>query len=318
MQSPALPPDEKDRLAALHSLHLLDTAPEERFDRLTRIARRMFSVPIAVVNLIDAERQWAKSAAGPFAQQTSRESSFCGHTILGSDVFCINDAHEDSRFQNNPLVAGAPSIRFYAGYPLRFAGHNLGALCLLDTQPRSFSPEERDLLIDLARMVEAELASEHEAATDELTGLANRRGFEQFAQKALGVCARAEAPATLVYCDLDGFKPINDAHGHAEGDRALQLFARVLADTFRDSDFVARLGGDEFAVLLTNSNREAAEQAIYRMRMVLEEAVYNARLPYPIRFSAGIAEFDRMRHRSADQLLREADAAMYAEKKTRR
>ncbi len=318
MQAPAFPADEKDRLAALHSLQILDTAPEERFDRLTRIARRMFSVPIAVVNLVDADRQWAKSAAGPMAQETTREVSFCGHTILGEDVLCVNDARQDSRFHDNPLVTGAPSIRFYAGFPLRCGGQNLGALCLIDDQPRSFSSEERLLLVDLAHMVEEELAAEHRAVTDELTGLANRRGFERFARKVLGICARVEAPATLIYCDLDRFKPINDTYGHGEGDRALRLFAEVLSDAFRESDFVARLGGDEFAVLLTNTDSDAAEQAVARMRMMLEEAALKAQLPYPVCFSAGVAAFDPSRHSSADDLLREADAAMYARKRATR
>lgn len=314
MQIPEFPPDESSRLVALRSLHILDTPQEERFDRLTRIARRMFSVPVVQVSLIDTARQWSKSTAGSVALNAPREVSFCGHTILGNDVLCVNDAREDARFSNNPLVLGDPNIRFYAGCPLQFEGHNVGALCLIDREPRGFSDEERHLLRDLAHMVEEELAAEHLAATDELTGLANRRGYENFAQQMLGVCKRLGKPATLVFFDLNTFKSINDRFGHAEGDRALRIFAESLESVFRESDIAARLGGDEFAVLLTDTRPRAADPAIVRLREWLDAQVQVMKLPYEIEFSAGIIQFDSARHPTVSDLLHEADAAMYENK----
>ena len=127
MRKPDFPADEQRRLQALRDLELLDTPAEERFDRLTRIAQSVFQAPIALVSLVDAQRQWFKSRQGLDATETPRDISFCGHAILGDEVFYIPNALEDPRFADNPLVAGAPDIRFYAGAPLASAdGYKLG------------------------------------------------------------------------------------------------------------------------------------------------------------------------------------------------
>lgn len=314
MQPPVSPPEESGRIAVLHSLNILDTPSEERFDRLTRIAKRIFSVPIAMVTLIDTDRQWIKSRTGIEVQQTSRDVSFCGHTILGDEIFHVPDAQSDERFFDNPLVTGDPNLRFYAGCPLRVANQKVGSLCLIDKSPRAFSDEERFLLADLARMVEAEMAAERLAATDQLTGLANRRGFEIVARQIVEVCRRLHKPASLVFFDLNNFKPINDRMGHGEGDRALQIFAEALAQIFRESDVVARVGGDEFAVLLTDTTQGAAHAAISRLRDFLAVQMQATGRPYEINFSAGVVEFDARRHLALDDLLQDADRAMYREK----
>jgi PAS domain S-box-containing protein len=157
MRKPDFPADEQRRLQALRDLELLDTPAEERFDRLTRIAQSVFRTPIALVSLVDADRQWFKSRQGLDATQTPRDISFCGHAILGDEVFYIPNALEDPRFADNPLVAGAPDIRFYAGAPLASPdGHKLGTLCVIDNKPHQHSAEELQLLRDLAQCVEQE------------------------------------------------------------------------------------------------------------------------------------------------------------------
>jgi diguanylate cyclase (GGDEF)-like protein/PAS domain S-box-containing protein len=156
--APAVPIDEEKRLATLRGLNVLDTPPEERFDRLTRLAQRIFDVPIAVITLVDSNRQWFKSCQGLDATETPRSISFCGHAILGDEVFVIPDAALDPRFADNPLVAGAPHIRFYAGQPLKANnGSRLGTLCILDIKPRQPSQADLDVLRDLAALVESEL-----------------------------------------------------------------------------------------------------------------------------------------------------------------
>lgn len=171
MLAPALPSDEPQRLAALRSLNLLDSAPEERFDTLTRLAARVFDVPISVVTLVDERRQWFKSCLGLPVSETPREISFCGHAILSDELFIVEDAAHDPRFADNPLVTGAPHIRFYAGVPLGDgAGHRLGSFAIIDGRPRTLDADDRLLLADLARLAELELerlrvAREHEAAT---------------------------------------------------------------------------------------------------------------------------------------------------------
>jgi sigma-B regulation protein RsbU (phosphoserine phosphatase) len=158
MLAPAIPPYEVERLAALRTLHLLDTPPEERFDRVVRLALRVFDVPIAYVALIDSDRQWFKSQCGLDVVATPREISFCGHAILGQDTLVVPDTHLDPRFQDNPLVTDKPFLRFYAGHPLRGpGGHNIGTFCLGDRVPRDFSEPDRHALRDLAAVVEREL-----------------------------------------------------------------------------------------------------------------------------------------------------------------
>jgi GAF domain-containing protein len=156
LKEPSIPETEALRLATLKSLKVLDTPPEERFDRVTRMAKRMFRVPMALVSIVDEDRQWFKSKQGLDACETPRNVSFCGHAILGDDIFLVTNALHDERFADNPLVAGDPNIRFYAGCPLKAGdGQKLGTLCIIDSEPREFDQDDASALRDLASMVEA-------------------------------------------------------------------------------------------------------------------------------------------------------------------
>ncbi|MFO7863316.1 MAG: diguanylate cyclase [Salinivirgaceae bacterium] len=242
MLEPAIPADEAERLETLRALKILDSAPEERFDRLTRMAKRMFGVPISLVSIVDSNRQWFKSAQGLDATETPRDISFCGHAILDEDLFIVNNASEDPRFHDNPLVTGAPNIRFYAGCPLRVSsGHKMGTLCLIDDKPREMNDEDRALLRDLATMAEQEIAALQLATLDELTAISNRRGFTSLAAHALAMCKRHAQPAALIMFDLNQFKPVNDKFGHAEGDRALVAFANLLRASLSKKIFLKLL-----------------------------------------------------------------------------
>lgn len=149
-----LPAQETERLAKLRSYEILDSLPEQAYDRITRLAATILDVPIALVSLIDDDRQWFKSRVGLDAGETSREVSFCAHAICQNDVFVVEDATKDTRFSNNPLVTGAPDIRFYAGAPLRTCdGLHMGTLCAIDTKPRTIDSEQKQLLADLAGIV---------------------------------------------------------------------------------------------------------------------------------------------------------------------
>ncbi len=319
MLTPPTPVFEADRLRSLRSLDILDTPPEESFDRLTRMARRLFDVPIALVSLVDADRQWFKSSQGLEATETGRDISFCGHTILSDEVFVVRDAADDRRFCDNPLVTHDPHIRFYAGCPIRTTnGRRIGTFCVIDRRPRELDTEDRALLKDLAAMVEREITQFELATVDELTGLANRRGFKAVAGQALSLCQRTDVPATLLLIDLDHFKQINDDLGHAEGDRALCEMGEVLNATYRECDVIARLGGDEFCVLLSGAGKEDIERPLKALEANVcarnEKVDDNFRLCYSI----GAAHFDPGEHRAVDELLREADARMYEHKRGRR
>ncbi len=315
MKKPEFPENEETRLACLQSLDILDTPAEERFDRYTRLVQKVLNVPIALVSLVDTDRQWFKSSQGLDASQTSREVSFCGHTILDESAFIVNNALEDLRFSDNPLVTGPPHIRAYAGAPLTYVdGSRLGTLCVIDTQPRQFSDSDIEILTDIASLVVRELETVQLAILDDLTGISNRRGFNVLAQKSLNIGYRNNTPAVLIFFDLNGFKGINDNFGHAEGDRALVSFAQVMKQFFRNSDIFARLGGDEFAVLLTNTNTEQAQTTLDLFREQLAELNAHSNKGYHIEFCAGVIGIDSKDPLSVDVLLDMADTVMYENK----
>lgn len=316
MRSALIPPDDAARVESLRGLRVLDTSPEERFDRLTRLARRLFDVPIALVSFVDEDRQWFKSRVGLEAQETPREVSFCAHAILDDHIMVIPDAGLDDRFKDNPLVTGTPNIRFYAGRPIQAPdGAKVGTLCIIDNEPRQLSDDDRQLLNDLGSLLEEELRTLRLVTTDELTGITNRRGFRIIASHTLALCERVSRPATLVLMDLDGFKEINDTLGHAAGDQALKTFSRHLLDSFRDSDVVARLGGDEFCVLLSGTDEPAAGRALQNLKERLAARTVEELDAPAIRFSAGAVRFDPERHATVEDLLHEADLHMYDQKR---
>lgn len=315
METPKIPQNEAARLKTLRSLNILDTSAEDRFDRLTRMASRMFDVPIALVSLVDENRQWFKSIVGLGAQETPRDISFCGHAILGDDVFVVEDTTQDGRFKDNPLVSNDPRIRFYAGCPLKaLNGATLGTLCIIDQKPRKLEVGDLEALQDLAAMAEREIGAIELATFDELTHIYNRRGFLLLAEQALSLCVREKIATSLVFFDLNKFKPINDQFGHAEGDRALLAFASRLKGALRISDYVARIGGDEFVALLPNVSQKAAEIVTEKFMRSLADYNREANRGYDLSCSYGVIEYDPLKHKTVEDLLAEGDKLMYRKK----
>lgn len=317
MKAPEIPANEPDRLHSLRESGLLELDGSPSFDRLTRLAKRFFQVPLAMVNLVDENTIYAKSTQGDASESYPRPISFCGHTILSESTLVVDDTHQDLRFVDNPLVTGNPGIRFYAGIPLRLRdGASVGSLCLIDYSPREFTEADLSVLSDLGALVEDEFAAVSAATTDELTGLFNRRGFNQFAQFALSVARRRAEPVTLGWIDLDRFKEINDRYGHEEGDKALKAMAGLMRTAFREADLLVRFGGDEFAVLFADTDEQGAWVAMQYLTEQVDE--YNAQKQHPwsLRFSWGVSEFD---HHGNDlqQWLKDADEKMYIMKQKR-
>ncbi len=311
-----LPENEQARLNALRALNVLDTPPEEHFDRVTRMAKRLFNVSISAVSLIDENRQWFKSCVGLDVTETARDISFCGHTILEDETFIIEDALKDERFSDNPLVTDAPFIRFYAGHPLKTpCGKMLGTLCIIDPEPKTLNDDDIATLQDLASIVQDELAALQMATYDELTGISNRRGFVKLASHALNMGLRQNSESFLAYFDLDNFKPVNDNFGHKAGDSMLKYFAEQMTNTFRESDIYARLGGDEFTVLLTNTNENLAIDALARFSENVKQHAKEDQFPHPISFSHGLVKYDKALHQDIEKLINDADKAMFADKK---
>jgi diguanylate cyclase (GGDEF)-like protein len=316
MNPATFPEDTSIRLDALRALSLFNADPDERFDRLTRLAKRIFNVPVAKVTLVAPEMVYTVSCTAAQEGPIPREHSFCSQAIHSDDILVVPDTLEDRRFADNPFVVGDRGIRFYAGCPLLVMdGCRLGTLCLLDESPRRMTQEDLILLKDLAATVEHELTAMHMAIVDGLTGLVNRRGFEALAQNGLDDCRRMRRPASLLFFDLDGFKAINDTFGHAEGDLALRNFASALKQTFRSTDIIGRLGGDEFAVLLLDSSPADTRTAIERLRLTVRSRNEAEKRGYALRFSVGHVDSNGLEAADVSRMLLDGDTRMYVDKR---
>ena len=314
MKFPGIPENEEERLKSLYMIDLLDTRDDERFERLTRLAKKIFKVPVAIISLLDRDRQWLLACQGLNTRETTRDVSFCGHAILQAGPFIVNDARLDERFHDNPLVTGEPFIRFYAGYPVRLPdGAVVGTLCLIDATPRDFSDEDITSLKDLAFILEDEFQVINMAMTDSLTGIPNRRGFYRSGDKRFKALRQEEASFSIIYFDMDKFKPINDLWGHAEGDEVLKVFARQLREHAGVRDIVGRLGGDEFAVMVASASE--VQPFLDKLREGIDAHNANAGKPYNINYSWGIMHSDYDRFTSLLEMVKESDSVMYSEKR---
>ena len=155
MSAAKFPTNEAERLRSLNALGVLDSAPEREFDALVQAAALVCGVPISLISLIDADRQWFKANVGlPGVTETPRELAFCAHAILDDGIFEVPDATLDPRFADNPLVTNTPDFRFYAGATLRLSdGTHAGTLCVIDRQPRQLNAQQREVLSHLAQQV---------------------------------------------------------------------------------------------------------------------------------------------------------------------
>ncbi len=238
--SPPLPSNERARLDALRRYEILDTPPDEAFERITRMASRLFNVPFALVSLVDEKRQWWKSCHGLEGCGTARDLAFCAHAILSPEVMVVPDATRDARFANNPFVTGAPGVRFYAGAPLRTADDfNLGTLCLIDTKPREFSADEAVLLTNLAAIVIEQLEgfravnrlrvelAERERVTEQV-----RRSEEKFrtVAQSVGDAVISSDPAGNIIFWNNGAERI---FGQREEEVLGQSLAIIMPERFR-------------------------------------------------------------------------------------
>lgn len=335
MKPAPIPANEAQRLASLHDMLLLSTPDEELFDRVTRTTKRVFDAPIVMVSLIDAQRQWMKSCIGLNMRETPRDISFCGHAVADDQMLVIPDAAADPRFADNPLVTGAPHIRFYAGRPVRnLAGYAVGTLCVVDHKPRAFGASEQELLDDLASWVESgfrerelsetqrsiltELqATRHENLTDPMLHIWNRRAVMELLTRECGHAMLHQAPLSLLMVDVDHFKRVNDTYGHPVGDAVLIEIARALRVHSRPVDAVGRYGGEEFMVVLPNTTATQGAAIADRLRSTVEAL----QIPTPggilrCTISAGLASCEAGGGpcTPSDLILR-ADAALLAAKR---
>lgn len=319
----ALPAQEEARIDALLRYQILDTVSERDFDDLTMLASYICETPVALISLVDRDRQWFKSRVGFPLEETSRDISFCAYAILEPErMMTVPDAAADERFASNPLVTGDPKIRFYAGMPLLAGedGQALGTLCVIDQKPRELSQTQAKMLQALARQVQTQLKlrlklqqEERLSRVDPLTGAANRRAFLELLEGEIGRLRRYRRPMSVAYLDLDNLKEMNDMFGHESGDGVLRLVAQTLRQHLRQGDAVARMGGDEFAILFTEADEASARGAVERFRTHLLAAM--AELGWPVTVSVGLVTCLEA-PASFEEVIRQADAMMYSVKKS--
>lgn len=212
------------------------------------------------------------------------------------------------------LSGGLPSLA-HAGATGVAGVERMVAAVLALAAIAALTRSHRELRLAVVERARAEATARTEAITDELTGLYNRRGFRTLADHQLRIARRSGGDALLLCVDLDGFKPINDRFGHAEGDRALCEVARLLRETVRETDLVARLGGDEFAILVVDPDAATEHAVVGRLRQALAFRNFGVSRPYALAVSLGAARFDLDRSMSLEEMLRRADAALYAAKR---
>ncbi len=333
------------RVASVRETGLLDTPPEESFDRLTRLAAKLTGAPVTFVSLLDSSRDFYKSVFGMGEpRNTPRQlegRSFCHHAMVFNGPLVLADVTRMPVFRDLPTVKSL-GVRAYAGIPLVTGeGQVLGSFCAVDFEPRQWTETDIEVLTELAhstmreiqlrkavresdalnqrlleqlqRVDELNRALAELATTDSLTGLRNRRAFDHSLALELAIVGRHHLPLSLLMLDVDHFKRINDRLGHDAGDQVLQTIGQVLSAGARVNDIVARVGGEEFAVLLPNTGAQGALEVAERMRMAVAQApVAHGGL------SISIGVVTVQHGESAGSLYTRADAALYSAKEAGR
>ncbi len=306
--------DEEGRIAALKRYCVLDTEPEQAFEKITGLVKSVLQVPICAVSLIDKDRQWFKAIQGLEMKQMSRHDAFCNHTIQGRDVLIVPDARADARFADNPLVKGTPNIRSYAGVPLETPdGFNLGALCVIDVKRRTFNEDQIELLKQFAELVVRELEARSASVRDQTTGVLTRQGFNDALQKNLTLAQENGEPCALVVVAIDNFRAINDDRSRRMGDQVLERVASCLRGSLRTGDVVGRLGGDTFAVILPATTSYEAMACAERLRTRVAQLTFGGANDLSVTVSCGTAALQR--GDSRELFLAEAQGAVFAAKR---
>ena len=310
-----IPVDEDQRLRDLQRHGVLDTAPDPHFDRIVQLASEALDMPIALVSLVDRDRQWFLARHGLVVNQTPREMAFCAHAIAADGVLVVPDALADERFSTNPLVLTSPHVRFYAGAPLQSSeGHNLGTLCVIDQKPRSLKADQLEMLQLMADLVMREIELRRVSNLCPVTGLFNRASFFRLGQQEMERASQQGHGLFLLNFDIDDFRQINHRWGHQAGDQVLMDVCKLTQLRLREQDLFGRIGDEEFAVLLVDGDdscamaiAEAIRSDVAAMGGIFSHSDYHPQI------SGGLTNLVPSDHSFADLFYR-ADQALYLAK----
>lgn len=317
------------KLANLPSAELVHTPLEERFERLTRLARRALGMPVAAIMLLNDGKQWFKSIAGWNVSELAQDMTLCEWTLDERRIHVVADMAADPRTARHPFVVGPPNLRFYAGFPLydRDDVPN-GSFCVLDRKPRALSPVDERTFLDLAELAQQELRADdltkagaalgaklsvarREAMIDPLTRLWNRRGANVLLKAALERADRERLTLGVAVLDLDNFKRINDTYGHQAGDELLRKIGARLVGAVRNQDLTFRLGGDEFLLLMIDTDEDAAKWIAERVRRAITDETIPTRVgELPASASVGLTMRGADERLTVEELLERADQAL--------
>lgn len=322
------------KLANLHSLDPFYTPLEERFERITRLARRALNVPIAAITVVQGDRQWFKSVSGWQVTELPMEKSLCAEVIREGKQKIVPDTLNDLNQMSNPLVCQKPKIRFYAGYPIRDSERRtIGTFCVMDIKPREPDPNFAITLTDLGDMAQRELftvelsnaqsalvaklgEARRQAMFDPLTRLWNRRGATDLLNAAIKEAVKYNHSIGVCIADIDNFKQVNDQFGHQVGDQVLRRVASSIVASVRPQDIVCRYGGEEFLVIVHDVDEKGCLAIGERICDGMRNLTINTRTgSVPATISVGIAVRGRGDPISSERLIAMADEALYKSKR---
>lgn len=317
MKFPEIPENEAERLKSLYMMDLLDKKDDIRLDRLTRLAKAAFNVPIGLISLLDRDRQWLASCSGQVGvRETARNTSFCAHAILAQGIFIVKDTSVDERFHDHPFVSGEPHIRFYAGCPVRLPdGSIAGTICIIDDKPRDFTPENINTLLDLGAIVEDEFYIISMAMTDPLTDLPNKRGFYKLGEKRFSWLTDNKRTFSLIYLDVENITAINEFFGHHEGDDTLKKFASSLNRCLKKNDVAGRLEGGKFVVLLGHDEDQDVDTFLFSLQSRIDDLNEKSKKQFRLHYAYGIVEYDPDRYGNLLEMMNNSEHVMYLERK---
>lgn len=327
MQTAPRPSNESARIETIKQLDLMNPVAISAYERIVDLVSIATGLDVTLFSIVGESDQFFKAKRGTELTGSPREQAFCAWTILAdddNDIMVVEDATKDERFDDNPLVTGDAGIRFYAGIPVKAPNQvTVGTACLIDTKPRKLDAKTERVLRAAKGLLEEALILQGQSVRDHLTGLFNRRFFDESLDTEWRRAFRQMLPMTVMLADVDHFKPYNDLYGHPAGDDVLRKVSDAIQNKVRRAgDLTARYGGEEFVLILPETDAEGARQVakllcdtIYNLKIEHQSGI-DQRVTISVGAAVAVTKADLMLGQLA--LLSLADDALYDAKRSGR